>query len=559
MVSWFDPAQLARTGLQAVISTMFGRSADRRLLDAIVHPLAAACHDESGDELWIDYVADTGDGWNSTYAIAHAASQPELTVAVDGERHVTKRGRLLVFGGDEVYPTATREGYLKRLVAPYRTAFPASGDTSHRVFAVPGNHDWYDSLVAFSRLFCSDDGRWIGARKTSQTLSYFAVKLPHDWWLMGIDVQLDSDIDEPQLRYFKELVKKEKIPDEARIILCVAEPHWIYEARYVKWDPSLSERNLDFLERTVFGDRVAVYLAGDLHHYRRHAVDGDARQKITAGGGGAFLHPTHGDEETIATVSENYHFKASFPSPAESRRLAWRYLRFPVLNPKFGLATAAVYLLLAWAVKTNDVEHLGLSRWRDVVVLVTRAVLNSQIAVLWAALLLFGFYFFTDTHSLRYKRWGGLTHAVSHLLAAFCIGWFALWFSVTGLGLEYAHIPQLVATGVLILLGGYLVGPMILGVYLLVSLNVFGRHAGELSALHHEDFKSWLRLRITKAGDLEIYPIGLRTVAKRWRDNGARSEASPSLVVPDDESATAPELIERPIVVRGAGVRVGSA
>jgi len=161
------------------------------------------------------------------------------------------------------------------------------------VFAIPGNHDWYDSLVSFSRLFCSDDGRWIGARKTSQTLSYFAVKLPHDWWLFGIDVQLESDIDEPQLRYFRELVKKEKVPDHARIILCLSEPHWIYEARYAKFDPSVSERNLDFLERTVFGDRVAVYLAGDLHHYRRHATDGDDRQKITAGGGGAFLHPTH--------------------------------------------------------------------------------------------------------------------------------------------------------------------------------------------------------------------------------------------------------------------------
>src|SRR3954469_9360152 len=52
MVSWFDPAQLARTGLQTVISTMFGRSADRRLLDAVSHPLVAACHDAESDELW---------------------------------------------------------------------------------------------------------------------------------------------------------------------------------------------------------------------------------------------------------------------------------------------------------------------------------------------------------------------------------------------------------------------------------------------------------------------------------------------------------------------------
>ena len=208
-----------------------------------------------------------------------------------------------------------------------------------------------------------------------------------------------------------------------------------------------------------------------------------------------------------------------------------------------------VYLLLAWAVKA-DVGQLGITRLWDATLAVTAAVLSSQIAVLWAALLFFGFFFFTDTHSRRYKLWGGLTHATLHLLAAFAIGWFAVWVTTARIGLAHGPIPQLIATGLITLIGGYLVGPMILGIYLLISLNLFGRHAGEFSALHHEDFKSWLRLRITAQGTLEIYPIGIRTVAKRWRDNTARSDASPSLLVPDDERATVPELIERPITVR---------
>lgn len=550
MVSWFDPAQLLRTGLQVVVSTMFGKSADRRILDAIVHPNVQPCHRETGEELWIDYVSDTGDGWNSTYAVAHAVSQPELEVAHEGQHVRTKRGTLLVFGGDEVYPTPTREAYRRRFIAPYRTAFPQTGDASHWVFAVPGNHDWYDSLVAFSRLFCSENGRNIGARRTSQTLSYFAVELPHDWWLIAIDVQLESDIDEPQLKYFRELVQRENIPETARIILCVSEPEWIYEALYARYDPAVSERNLDYLEQTVFGDRVVVYLAGDLHHYRRHATANDERQKITAGGGGAFLHPTHGDEALVATVSHDYQYKASFPAPAESRALAWRYLLFARLNPKFGVATAVVYLLLAWAVKA-DVGHAGISQWKGVLHDVAGAVLGSQIAVLWAALLFFGFFFFTDTHSKQYKLWGGLTHATSHLLAAFSIGWFALWATVTHVAPRFDPILQLLITGAIILVAGYVVGPVIMGIYLLVSLNVFGRHSGEFGAIHHEHFKSWLRLHITPEGALTIYPIGIRTVPKRWRDNPARSDASPSLLVPDDERATAPELIEQPIVVRG--------
>jgi len=66
---------------------------------------------------------------------------------------------VLVFGGDQVYPSPSREEYQRRLVAPYAAAF-GDDTTSERphVYAVPGNHDWYDGLSAFTRLFCSDIG-----------------------------------------------------------------------------------------------------------------------------------------------------------------------------------------------------------------------------------------------------------------------------------------------------------------------------------------------------------------------------------------------------------------
>ena len=61
------------------------------------------------------------------------------------------------------------------------------------VFALPGNHDWYDSLVSFTRLFCSQ--RWFQGWRTRQRRSYFALKLPGRWWLVATDFQLGSDID----------------------------------------------------------------------------------------------------------------------------------------------------------------------------------------------------------------------------------------------------------------------------------------------------------------------------------------------------------------------------
>ena len=59
-------------------------------------------HDFSkNEELWIDYVSDLGDGFNSTYTVAHLLAQPE--VDVNGDK--LKRGNILVMGGDAVYPT----------------------------------------------------------------------------------------------------------------------------------------------------------------------------------------------------------------------------------------------------------------------------------------------------------------------------------------------------------------------------------------------------------------------------------------------------------------------
>jgi hypothetical protein len=99
-------------------------------------------------------------------------------------------------GGDEVYPTASRQEYTERLTSLYTAVFPSgsksrtenTGVTSAQPFCCTGNHDWYDSLVAFSDIFCS--GQKFAGWQTVQNRSYFAVKLPRNWWLFGTDMQL---------------------------------------------------------------------------------------------------------------------------------------------------------------------------------------------------------------------------------------------------------------------------------------------------------------------------------------------------------------------------------
>src|SRR4051812_409922 len=82
MVGWYDPLQLIRTAMQVAVSTLFGRNAAYRLIEALAQPThteTVVTPDVNGD-VWIDYVADLGDGWNSTYAIAQSVAQDGLEV-----------------------------------------------------------------------------------------------------------------------------------------------------------------------------------------------------------------------------------------------------------------------------------------------------------------------------------------------------------------------------------------------------------------------------------------------------------------------------------------------
>src|SRR5262245_59393821 len=161
MVGWFDPGQLLDTGMQTLFSTIIGKHSDRRLIEALSSRKKELYdytfhHKELADEInldlnrprqeiWIDYIADTGDGFNSTYSVAFYSSQDLLELQRRGSdtTYRTERNQVLIFGGDEVYPAASRENYRKRLVVPFETAFDGENVVEHpHVFAVPGNHDW---------------------------------------------------------------------------------------------------------------------------------------------------------------------------------------------------------------------------------------------------------------------------------------------------------------------------------------------------------------------------------------------------------------------------------
>jgi hypothetical protein len=77
--------------------------------------------------------------------------------------------------------------------------------------------------------------------------------------------------------------------------------------------------------------------------------------------------------------------------------------------------------------------------------------------------------------------------------------------------LPYWGFGRFALDALLIGVGAWVFGSVIVGLYLLVSLNVFGRHSEEaFSSLRIEDYKHFLRLHVAQDGTLTIYPIAHR-------------------------------------------------
>ncbi|MEO8666183.1 MAG: hypothetical protein ABI462_11880 [Ignavibacteria bacterium] len=579
MVKWFDPSQLINTGIKIVFSTIIGEQSDKRLLQALasskkeyfdysnyyneVEERIVADRINPRKEMWIDYISDTGDGWNPTYSVAYYASSPELDLKFNGKTYPTKRGEVLIFGGDEVYPTPSKKNYQERLIDPYEAAFgDDKPERKPHVFAIPGNHDWYDGLAAFSRIFYSDLDRNFAGRHTRQRRSYFALKLPSNWWLLGSDGQLQSDLDTPQIEYFRRICDKH-MNEGDKVILCISQPNWIYAHKYKQFGALYDESDLLYLQNEILSKKniiVKVFLAGDYHHYRRHEEDRPADpqskvQKITAGGGGAFLHPTH--DIDVSMISETYGLnkksrrrfalRESYPDIKTSKRLTLRDLLFLFLNPSFGILTAILYLVTAWMVGAA-VEYKNPTGILDTLEFTARAFKNSPVAAMWIIFIFGLFIFFTDTHSRIYKWTGGLLHASAHLISVFYIGWGAIF--LTSIIFRNDSFAGFLFSIAFIFVAGWVIGSTIMGIYFFISQYFFGRHNEEsFSAIRIQDYKNFLRLHISGDGTLTIYPVKIEKAARKWRTRRDKEKDSiNAYIVPLD--GTAPELIEEPVVLK---------
>jgi hypothetical protein len=304
--------------------------------------------DSSASGFWFDFMSDCGDGFNSSYQVARCLAQPSLAVTTQSAsskrrvKRILPRGKVLVIGGDLAYPDPTPETYEDRFFRTFEDALPppkefrkehisihkpalpvkswAVPSVRERVmeeekkcsdghntegepkdaslssypgpvaFAIPGNHDWFDGLATYTRYILSRD--WLGGWILPQQASYFALELPKGWWVLGMDLALDNDINIEQFGFFADLAKKSMKADD-NVIIVTHIPFWTL-VNYEHY-PDQPEKNLLELLKTHLKGRVRLRLAGDLHHYTRHMPSSinlktesdDEPVLIVSGGGGA--------------------------------------------------------------------------------------------------------------------------------------------------------------------------------------------------------------------------------------------------------------------------------
>ncbi|MEU8141997.1 metallophosphoesterase [Nonomuraea sp. NPDC048901] len=296
---------------------------------------------EVGESFSFLLLGDTGEGDASQYAV------------VPGLLKVGEGTSFAVIASDVLYPAGSGNEYENKFFRPYK-------DYDAPIYAIPGNHDWYDGLGGFMRVFCDApalppkrdaglrgllwrrsetiDERLLAearafrdrpAQRAAQPGPYWAIETP-SLLIVGVDTGIQGEIDAQQTEWLRRTSL-----DPRPKILVTGKP--IYTRNDYKPSPLEGGGTIDDIIRAPEHRYVAA-IGGDVHNYQRYPVRVGDRviQYIVSGGGGAFMHATHTTRRVdVAGVHED-DFKCyplrgdslSFYSQLYAKRLRmkWIYL-----------------------------------------------------------------------------------------------------------------------------------------------------------------------------------------------------------------------------------------
>jgi hypothetical protein len=472
-----------------------------------------------GRDLWIDYLSDTGDDVAVSRAVARLlfATYTLPDLEKKGQELAAPRGDILIFGGDTAYPVATAQEITNRVLVPYNQVLEELGEGTDSpgkrvLLGLPGNHDWYDGLDGFGRLFRrrpegEEEARpsivgfsermlqhytdWarefvrggkvekpralaLSGYVAVQNASYFVLPLSERLHLYGVDRQL-RDVDSRQRRFVLDWYQAH--PD-AYPWLMLPDPVYRFAGPSRTGTDMVQTLGLDFDAKSHF------VLSGDIHHYQR--LRRDRLLHVIAGGGGAFLHPAPLARRRVATEVE-------WPNREQSRALLtqvpWKIARgrSGFLPHLFLLLLFAPTLAASWSLPTT----FGLT--------IPLPVLSAL--VLWSVLALIGG-----------VRRGGRKVALLSLGAALLVASLpsAASYCLTHVLGPFGFDLDSWLIGFGTLIASVFVGAFLFGAYLSL-LTLWGfEHTQAFTALDHPGYKHFLRLRVRADGrGIDGYCIGV--------------------------------------------------
>ncbi|VAH30896.1 unnamed protein product [Triticum turgidum subsp. durum] len=448
-------ADLFKTAFDLMVSvTLFVGRFDMRMMQAAMKSTTDETRNDDvlydyfneREDLWFDFVADTGDGGNSSYTVARLLAQPSIQTVIGGSMHTLPRGNLLVIGGDLAYPNPSSFTYERRFFGPFEYAMqpPRWYKAEHiavdkpevppgvskmkkydgpQCFIIPGNHDWFDGLNTFMRYICHKS--WLGGWFLPQRKSYFALQLP----------------------------KVMQVGENDSVIIVTHEPNWLLDWYWKE----TTGKNVSHLIQDYLNGRCKLRMAGDLHHFMRHSATPSDKPTfvehlLVNGCGGAFLHPTHVFKNFERFSGTTYECKAAYPSYEESSGIALgNILKFRKKNWQFDIIGGFIYFILVFSMfpQCNLVHILNEETWSG--------RLQSFSSTIWSALLfifehsyvssvgsltlLMASYSFVPSKLTRKKRAIiGSLHVLAHLTAALVL------MLLMELGIEICIRNHLLAT-----------------------------------------------------------------------------------------------------------------
>jgi len=353
--------QEARELLAHVVRVLGGDPDAPTLLEALERPL------------WIDFIADTGDDRDVSQGVGRMLFRTHVVRDRSGDLRELPRGDVLLFGGDTAYPVATADEIYRRVIQPWSEVLREAEPEPPRrrvLVGVPGNHDWYDGLDVFARMFrrmsegdevrrspseppppvkrrerrgartvglaarqlhldevggllklIADGAKGVRAffkgvgvkRRRRLTLEGYDAVQEASYWCLPIAPGFDMwgvDRQLGKLDYRQRAFfhrRRRQLDDDVRIAFVAPDPALAFGEKH---EPGA--RMLAGCRLSLEHDRV-LYMTGDLHHYERRIV-GTSLHMI-AGGGGAFLHGTR------ITPGRSGLAPAAYPTAAMSRKL----------------------------------------------------------------------------------------------------------------------------------------------------------------------------------------------------------------------------------------------